>query len=152
MKIIKEKTFTYVKKEIEVDMYETEDGKKYRNESDAIKHEKNLNNKKIFIEKYKVRDIYPSDYGIDYYNVVDSKILYIEELNDDTKNDLMKFYPYLEYHKSKFNDIKSGWSIFIEEEHDSCGTSRWSGYNLNIYNVNDLIDEKEYQIEKMKKI
>lgn len=151
MKQIKEKTWTYVQKEIEVDKWQTCDGKKFSSESEAFKHEEKLNKRKSFEDKYKVRYIDPDDYDIsvDMGYITSSKLIYIEELNEETKKDLKEYYEYLSY---RWKDIKLGWNIFIESEYDSDSCSRWGGYNLNIYNVNEHVNEKIKQLERLKEL
>lgn len=154
MKTYKEKTTTYVPKEIEVDIWKTDDGRTFRNENEAIKHEEWLNKRKVISDKYKCKDIDTSDYGIS----VDSgwetsaKMMYIDKLDDETKNDLIELYEYLKYHSSPLKHIKPGWNIFVESEYDSNSCSRWGGYDLSIYNVNDIMEEKIKQIERLKEL
>lgn len=154
MKQIKEKSNTYVQKEIEVDMWQTEDGKKFRSEAEAIKHEEYMAKRKAFNEKYKVKDIDTSDYGISCNSgwETSARMLYIEELNEETKKDLFEFYPYLNYSGYKLKEVKPGWNIFVESEYDSDSLSRWGGYNLDIYNVEDLLEKRMRQIENLKSI
>ena len=150
MKKIKENTYTT--KLVEVEMYQTEDGKKFSKEEDATKHEENVKNRKIIEDKYEMKKLDVYDYGLDSHGGLSSNAFYIEELNDETKKDLMFLYPYLAYNKSKLDEIKTGWNIFVEEEYDSCGLSRWSGYELYIYNVKDLITQKKEEIERLEKL
>ena len=152
MKKIKENTHTT--KLVEIEMYQTEDGRKFSKEEDAIKHEEHLNKRKAIGDKYQMTKIDPDDYGFDYCNLLSSKAFYIKELDKETKEDLIFLYPYLGYQKSMLapDVIKPGWNIFIEEEYDSCSISKWGGYNLFIYSANDLITRKEKEIERLKNL
>lgn len=134
-------------------MFETEDGKKFNTEEEAIKHEEYLNEIKILNEKYKIKNIDTDEYGIEYSdNLLSSKLLFITELDDETKKDLIFLYPYLGYDIRKLNLIKSGYNFFIETEYDTCSYGKWSGYSLYIYNLNGIIDEKENQLKKLKEL
>lgn len=155
MKTYKEKTTTYVPKEIEVDVWETGDGRKFRNESEAIKHEERFNKRKSIIEKYKCRDIDSSDYGVHSTSMgweTSSRIMCIETIDDETKKDLKELYPYLKDHSYCMKDIKPGWNIFIESEYESSSCSIWGGYNLEIFNVNEHVNEKIKQLERLKEL
>lgn len=153
MKKIKETKQVYVAKNQEIEMFETIDGKKFKSEKEATDHEEIILKRKILEEKYKIRSIDTDDYGINYHDSLNtSKLLYIEELNDETKNDLMSLYPYLKYEGSMINKIKIGWNFFIETEYDPNTISRWGGYDLYIYNLEDIIKERQEQLNKLNKI
>jgi hypothetical protein len=151
MKAIKEKTNIYVQKEVEIDMWQTDDGKKFSNEPEAIKHEEYLKKRNYFIEKYKVKNIDEEDYGLHYSDIQSCRLMCFENpIDEETKNDLMEFYPYLKYQPKLLNKVSIGWNIFTETEYDSNSCSRWGGYNLHIDNVNYIIEEKIKQIERLK--
>jgi hypothetical protein len=133
-------------------MYVTEDGHKFRTVEEAKKHEELLERVKEFNEKYKVKEIDPDDYGINSSNCISSVALYIEELNEETIQDLTSKYPYLKESERLLERIKTGWNIIIEEEYDSNCIGRWSGYELNIYHPEDIIEERKEQIEKLNKL
>jgi hypothetical protein len=153
MKTIKETKQIYVAQNQEIEMFETIDGKKFKSEKEAIEHEEIIIKRKILEDKYKMKKIEVEDYGLYYSDSLNSsKLLFIEELNDETKKDLIYLYPYLGYEKSKFNDIKSGWNFFLETEYDSNSLSRWGGYDLYIYNLKNIIKEKENQLMKLNEI
>ena len=103
--------------------------------------------------KFKTKNADAYDYGIECHDSVSSsKLLYIEELNDDVKKDLTTLYPYLGYSRSKIDSVKVGWNFFIETEYDSNVISRWGGYELYIYGLEDIIKEKEEQLKKLKEL
>ena len=153
MKTVKESKEYYVPKFEEIEMFETIDGRKFHKKEEAIKHEEAVLRRREVESKYKSKDINVYDYGIDYNDSLStSSLLYVEKLDEETIKDLTFLYPYLEYSKSKMNDIKPGWNFFIETEYDSCSLGRWSGYDLHIYGLNDTIREKEEQLKKLKEI
>lgn len=155
MKTYKEKTTTYVPKEIEVDIWETADGRKFRNENEATKHEEYLNKMNAIRDKYKCRDIDTSDYGISVSSMgweTSARMMYIETLDDETISDLKVLYPYLKDHLLSLKDIKPGWNVFVESEYDSNSCSRWGGYDLSIYNVDVILEQKIKQLERLKEL
>ena len=153
MKTTKETKQVYVPKNEEVEVFETIDGRKFSNKKEAIKHEEAVLKRRAAESKYKTIDINVYDYGIDYHDsLTSSKMLYIDKLDDETKQDLISLYPYLGYNKSKINDVKLGWNIFIETEYDSNVISRWGGYDLYIYGLENIIKEKEEQLKKLKEL
>lgn len=153
MKTITETKQVYVPKNEEIKLYETIDGKKFSSEKEAIEYEENYLKRKSIEDRYKMRKIDTDDYGIYYSdNLLSSKLYYLEDLNDDTKNDLIWLYPYLNYQRQIINEIKRGWNFFIETEYDSNGLGRWSGYELYIYNLEDVKKEKEEQLKKLNEI
>lgn len=152
MKKITEKRQYSVVKEKEVDVYQTSDGRKFDDEVKALEHENFITQRKKLEDKYKMRKINTEDYGIDYSDsLISSKLIYIEELNEETKKDLAELYPYLSYY-NKYSRIISGWNFFIETEYDSNCLGKWSGYDLYIYNLDEVIKEKEEQLKKLKEI
>ncbi len=153
MKTIKETKQVYVAKHQEVEVFETIDGRKFNDKKEALKHEEAVIKRRDTESKYKTLKIDAYDYGIDYHDsLTSSKMLYIDKLDDETKQDLISLYPYLEYSRSRINDVKLGWNIFIETEYDSNVISRWGGYEIYIYGLNDIIKEKEEQLKKLKEI
>ncbi len=153
MEKIIEKRQICVPKEEEVEMYQTTDGRKFIDEKEAIKHEEFLSKRKILEDKYKVKTIDTDDYGLYYSDsLLSSKLLYVEELNDETKKDLIELYPYLGYDRRRIDNIKVGWNFFIDSEYDSNSLGRWGGYNLYIYNLENVIKEKENQLKKLNEI
>lgn len=153
MKTIKETKNYYVPKFEEVEMFETIDGKKFSNEKEAIEHEEKLNKRKILEDKYKMKSIDTDEYGLEYSDsLLSSKLLYIEELNDETKNDLIQLYPYLKYDRRRIDNVKIGWNFFIESEYDSNSLGSWGGYNLYIYNLENVIKNKENELKKLNEI
>ena len=153
MEKIKEKRQVYVAKEEEIEMFQTSDGRKFSNEKEATDHEEVLNKRKELEDKYKMRKIEVDDYGIEYSDSLNSsKLLFIEELNDETKKDLIQLYPYLGYDRRKFDKMKTGWNFFLETEYDSNAISKWGGYSLYIYNLENLKKEKEEQLKKLNEI
>jgi hypothetical protein len=156
MKTIKEKRQICVPKEEEIELFETIDGKKFKSEKEATEYEEIIIKKRTLEEKYKIKNIIIDDYGVDYNdNLTSSKLCYIENLNDETINDLICIYPYLGYEGLMIlmiKKIKIGWNFFIETEYDSNFISRWGGYNLNIYSLEDVIKEKKEQLKKLNEI
>lgn len=153
MKTIKETKQVYVPKDEEIVMFETIDGKKFRDEKEAIKHEEILSKRKILEDKFKMRKIQVEDYGLDYSDsLTASNLLFVENLNDETKKDLTQLYPYLGYSRSKIDEVKLGWNFFVESEYDSNSLGKWGGYNLYIYNLEDVRKEKEEQLKKLKEL
>ena len=153
MKTITETKQVYVPKDEEIKMYETIDGKKFTSEKEATEHEENYLKRKMIEDKYKMRKIDVEEYVLYYSDsLTSSKLYYIKELNDETKNDLILLYPYLKYEGCMINKIKSGWNFFIESEYDSNSLGRWCGYNLYIYNLEDVRKEKEEQLKKINEI
>jgi len=151
MKTIKETKQVYVPKHEDIVMFETIDGKKFSDEKEAIKHEENLMKRKELEDKFKTKNIIAEEYGIDYPEYqTSSKLLYIEELNDDVKKDLTILYPYLAYSRTRIDNVKVGWNFFIETEYDSNSLGKWSGYELYIYQLENIIKEKEEQLKKLK--
>ena len=154
MKQIKEKTHIYVQKEVEVDMWQTDDGKKFSSEKEALKHDEYLKKRKYFIDKYKVKDVNEDDYGLHYFDIQTCRLICFENpIDEETKKDLIEFYPYLNaYANNKMDKIKVGWNVFTETEYECDSMSRWGGYNLHIDNVNDIIEEKVMEIERLKEL
>jgi len=151
MKAIKEKKYIYVQKEVEVDMWQTDDGKKFSIEKEALEHDEHLKRRKYFIEKYKIKDVSEDDYGLHYSDIQTCKLLCFENvIDEETKNDLMELYPYFKYQTKLLNKVSIGWNIFTETEYDSNSCSRWGGYDLYIDNVNDIIQEKVKELERLK--
>jgi hypothetical protein len=150
MKKVKITDYIYVQKPVEVEKFETDDGKLFSSEEEAQKHEKRFHFRKNFEEKYRVKEIDPEDYGIEPYMGVSSKIMFIKEINEETTEDLKNYYEYLKSDKSPLNNLKRGWNVFTEEEWDSCGLGRWSGYHLHIYPVNEIVKDKMKQIENLR--
>jgi hypothetical protein len=150
IKVTKEK---YVPKFEEIEMFETIDGKKFINENEAMKHEEKILKRKEIENKYKVQKIDMYEFGIDEHDsCISSILLYVDKLDDETKTDLITLYPYLNYSKSKINDVKLGWNFFIETEYDSCSLGKWGGYDLYIYKLENVIKEKEEQLKKLREI
>jgi hypothetical protein len=152
MKPIKETKEVYVPKYEEIVMFETIDGKKFRDEKEAINHEEFFKKGKEFEDKYKIKNIDAYDYGVDQDDMISCKLLYIDNLTDDVKKDLTILYPYIGYSKSKIDNVKIGWNFFIETQYDSDSMGKWSGYELYIYGLKDIIKEKEEQLKKIKDI
>jgi hypothetical protein len=153
MKTIKETKEVYVPKHEEIVMFETIDGRKFRDEKEAIKHEEILMKRKELEDKFKTKKIIAEEYGVDYPEYqTSSKLLYIQELNDDVKKDLYTLYPYMKYSRTKIDSVKIGWNFFIETEYDSNALGKWSGYELYIYRLEDIIKEKEEQLKKLKEL
>jgi hypothetical protein len=153
MKTIKETKEYYVPKHEEIVMFETIDGRKFHKEEEAKKHEEAVLRRREVESKYKTRKISVDDYGIDYHDSLQSsELLYVENLDEETKKDLIFLYPYLGYSKFKIDDIKLGWNFFIETEYDSCSLGRFAGYDLHIYGLDNIIKEKEEQLKKLKEI
>lgn len=150
MKKVKITEQIYVQQPVERDKFETDDGKLFTSEADAVKHEKDYHFRKNFEEKYRVKEIDAEDYGIEPYMGVLAKIMFIKEINDETIEDLKNYYEYLKSDKSPLRNLKEGWNIFSVEEWDSCGLGRWSGYHLNIIPVNEIVKEKMKQIENLR--
>jgi hypothetical protein len=153
MKTIKETKQVYVPKHEDVVMFETIDGKKFSDEKEAIKHEERLIKREELESKFKVKSIIAEEYGIEYPEYqTSSKLFYISELNDDVKKDLAILYPYLDYSRTRIDNVKIGWNFFIETEYDTNGMGKWSGYELYIYQLENIIKEKEKQLEKLKEL
>lgn len=153
MKTIKEIKEVYVPKKESIEMFETIDGKKFRDKNEAIKHEEAVIKRGELESKFKTKSLIASDYGVDYPEYQSSsKLLYIDELNDDVKKDLTTLYPYMAYSRTKMDSVKIGWNFFIETEYDSNGLGKWSGYELYIYGLDDIIKEKEEQLKKLNEI
>ena len=150
MKIIKGITKTVIA--TTKDQFETEDGQIFSNEKDAIIHEDELKIKNTFIEKYKVRDIDQYNYGIDADSDCTVTSIYIENLEEETINDLKIFYPYLKTYDNWIKNIKTGINIIIIEESDSCFIGKWSGYYLYILSLDDLIKSKTKELDNMKEL
>ena len=134
------------------DTFETEDGRIFYNEEDAIKYETNLKMKNSFIKKYKVKDIDKCYYGIN--ADLDSTVIsiYIEKIDNETLNDLRAYYPYLKTYNNWIEDIKIGINIIIVELSDSCSIGQWSGYCLYIHPLDDLIISKKEELNNMKEL
>jgi len=153
MKKVKEKQTYSVLQEKTVEKYETEDGQKFISEEEAFKHEKELEKIKVLTEKYKIKTVDAEEFGVyEYSDITSCKLVYIEELNDETKEDLIYLYKYLEYSKKKLYEIKLGWNFFIETEYETCSYGRWAGYDLYIEHLNDVVAEKERELKKLMEI
>ena len=153
MKTIKETKEVYVPRKEQIEMFETIDGKKFRDKNEAEKHEESVIKRKELEDKYKMKKIDVEEYGLYYSDSLNSsKLLFIEELNDETKKDLIQLYPYMGYSRSKIDEVKVGWNFFLETEYDSNAISRWGGYSLYIHNLEDIKKEIEEQLKKLKEI
>ena len=153
MKTIKETKEVYVPKKESIEMFETIDGKKFRDKGEAEKHEEAVIKRRELESKFKTKSIDVYEYGIECHDsITSSKLFYIDNLNDETKKDLVTLYPYLTYSRSKIDSVKIGWNFFIETEYDSNSIGRWGGYELYIYGLEDIIKEKEEQLKKLKEI
>ena len=118
MKKIKGETVTRIS--TTQDKFETVDGKIFYDKKDAIIHEDELKVIEMIIKKYKIKNIDPYIYGINVNNDYTIKSLYIENLEEDTLNDLRIYYPYLNTYSGWINEIKLGINIILTEEYDSC--------------------------------
>jgi len=136
--------------EHKVEKFQTEDGRKFNTEKEALSHEENLNKKKFLESKYKIKSVDEYDYGLDYNDVQSCKLIYIEEMNDETKEDLSWLYPYLKYEPLTLENFKNGWNFFTETQYDSNCYGVWSGYDLYIDNVNNIIKNKMEELERLK--
>ena len=73
-------------------------------------------------------------------------------MDEETEKDLIFLYPYFAYNRRKMEEIKIGWNFFIDSEYDTNSLGRWSGYNMYIYFLRDVIIEKQKQLEKLNEI
>lgn len=58
---------------------------KFNKEDDAIKHEEFLKTNYFFNSKYKLKEIMPDEYGINYSDLVTANLLFIEKLDERIK-------------------------------------------------------------------
>jgi len=143
MKRIKEKKQVYVPTFKDVVSFQTIDGKIFLNEQEAVKHEELFIKKKELENKFKTIKIDQDECGLNYDAAISCKLLFIKELNDEVKNDLLCLYKNVCYH---FDKINLGWNLFIETSDGS--DERY----VFILKYDELIKEKEEQLKKLKEL
>jgi hypothetical protein len=140
-----------IEEEIDSPLYVTKDGMIFDIEESALKHEKDLEFLSYFNDKYKLKNIEPSDYGLDIRNPIFCHFVYIEKITDSIIDDFVNFYS-LKDHPDDIQKLKEGWSFI----------ALVSDVNLWIFDKTDrmfivepldyVIENKEKEIKKLIKL
>jgi len=110
-KILKKRTIVRtIEEEVETFIYETEDGIVFDDEGEALIHEKELEFKEYFKNKYQLKEINPFELGLNYGNYEYCHLIFIKKLSDENIDEIIRFYD-IKDHPDDINRLSTGWSF-----------------------------------------
>jgi hypothetical protein len=140
MKKVIEKRQVIINKEIE--RFETSDGERFNEESDAIKHEEIITRRKFLRTKFKYKKITEDIYGVNdsKYDYYDYAIIFLESVDESIKKELIELFPSL-----LFKEInKPGWAFIVPTCDDDGGIN-----GDKFISIEDTISEKEAELKRL---
>lgn len=151
-KIITKKTvIKTIEEEIESIIYQTNDGMIFDEENEALEHEEKLNFLSYFNDKYKLKMIESSDYGLNYNDYVFCHLIFIKKLCDETLNDLIKFYD-LNDHPDDILKFESGWLFIIMLGDESSWIFDETKRIFIVEKLEDVIKNKKNELKLLEKL
>jgi hypothetical protein len=147
----KKKIIRTIEEEIETSVFISKDGTVFDNANECVQHEQEVDFNSYFIVNYSLENINPQRYGLDIGCTTFCHLVNIKKIDDDTINDIIKFYK-LEDHTLDLIKIKKGWSFISLVDDISLWFMDDSNKKFIIESLEDVIHEKQTKINLLKEL
>jgi hypothetical protein len=99
-----------IEEEVDLELYVSKDGTIFDTEGEALRHENDIDFLTYFNEEYKLKNIDPFEYGLNFGHTTYCHLVYVKKINDKVIDDFIRFYE-LNDHPDDIIKLKEGWSF-----------------------------------------
>jgi hypothetical protein len=140
-----------IEEEVEMTLFVAKDGTIFDNEKECLEHEENIDFLSYFETKYRLKNIEPLDYGLNFGLTKYCNLVYIKKLSDKTIDEFVRFYD-LNDHPDDIIKIKEGWSFVALRSDVNLWVFDQTDRLFTFVSINDIIKIKKNELNLLLEI
>jgi len=140
-----------VEEEVEMDIFISKDGTIFDTEEEALKQDEQIDFIEYFNKKYKLVEVDPQEYGLNFGHPSFCHLVYVKKLTDKIIDEFIRFYN-LEDHPDDLIKIKEGWSFVALVSDVNLWVFDQTDRMFIVEKLDDIIKNKKSELELLSKL
>ena len=135
-----------IEEEVELEIYVAKDGIIFDTEEECLKHDEEIDFVSYFEKKYKLKNIDPQEYGLNFGHTTYCHLVLIKNLSDKIIDEFIKYYK-LEDHPDDIIKLKEGWSFVALRSDVNLWVFDQTDRMFTIVPLDDMIKVKKNELK-----